>query len=54
MQSENLDKDILHLVESAKLNGYLTVDDIFGVLPGTASDLERFEARLAAKQQRFG
>ena len=44
MQPENLDKDVLPLIERAKLNGHLTVDDIFGALPGTEDNLARFEA----------
>ena len=44
VQPENLDKDVLPLIERAKLNGHLTVDDIFGALPGTEDNLARFEA----------
>jgi len=44
VQPENLDKDVLPLIQRAKLSGHLTVDDIFSTLPGTEADLERFEA----------
>ena len=44
MPDEKPDKQVLALIERARPNGSLTIDDIFQALPGTEDDLVRFES----------